>query len=77
MISQLDHGYTLMCSGCGGFRTLTMRELRDMDRVLDIKSAMWDIHKHCDSYKDKDKAKAAIKARIQAERRAATGGGAK
>ncbi len=74
---QLDHGYTLHCSGCGGHRSLTMCELRDMDRTLDIKARMREVHKLCDGFMDVGRAAAAMKARIRAERRAATGGGAK
>lgn len=74
MIVAQDYGYTLRCTGCGGYITLTMRELRDLDRSLDIKSHMRDVHKDCDGFKSVGKAKAAMKARIRAERRAATRG---
>jgi hypothetical protein len=75
MITTRDHGYTLLCSGCGAALTLTMRELRDPDRALDIKSAMQQEHRACDSYHDVAKARAAIKATRRAQRREPYRGG--
>jgi len=74
MIVALDHAYTLRCSGCGGYRSLAMRALRDLDRMIDLKSAMCDVHKDCAGFGDRAKARAAMKARIRAERKAISGG---
>jgi hypothetical protein len=64
-----DFGYTLRCSGCKAYITLSMNELRDMDRMLDIKSEMKKAHSDCDSFKDVAKARAAIEQERRAARR--------
>jgi hypothetical protein len=74
VIITQDFGYTLRCTGCRAYITLSMRELRDLDRTLDIKSAMRKVHEDCDGFGDVKVAARAMKTRIRAERRVATGG---
>jgi hypothetical protein len=64
-----DFGYTLRCSGCKAYITLSMNELRDMDRALDIKSEMKTAHSDCDGSKDASKARAAIEQKRRDARR--------
>ncbi len=75
VITQLDDGYRLRCSGCGWGVSLTFSEVRNLDRALDIKSELQRVHKDCDSFGDVAKARAAIRATEQAERQATRGGG--
>jgi hypothetical protein len=65
MIRAEDYGHTLRCSGCGAYRSLTLSEMSDLDRMCDIKAYMRELHKACDSYHNVAKARAAIKAKIR------------